>query len=209
MNNLIILAGWTRDKRSYIKLIDSAPSNWQVFVPSYKELEPYKGMPVFKQNLLKYLERHKLSTVNFLGHSLGGALGLYFVASHQNKIKRLFLVDSKGLHDKESFFIEIWNFLKEHSRKSLTQNVCDLFRALKNPILNLQLLFLAHYLNATKEAKQVRQDTTILWGEKDFIAPISHGKKLKSLIPNSKLYILKDMGHDWILNSPEHFWNKV
>lgn len=71
--NLVVLPSWTRDKRSYKKLIDSAPSNWQVFILPYKELKPYREIGFFNKRLLDYLEKHNLSNVNLLGHSLGGA----------------------------------------------------------------------------------------------------------------------------------------
>lgn len=209
MNSLVILPGWTRDRRSYKKLIGSAPSNWQVFVPSYRDLKPYKGIDFFNKRLIDYLEKHNLANINLLGHSLGGALAVSFAASHQNKIKRLFLVDSKGLHDSESLFYEIRNFVKEHLKKSLVENVSDFARVMRSPSLNFRLGLLAHFADAKTQADKIRVDTIIFWGEQDFMAPIADGKKLKNLIPNAKLVVLKRMGHDWILNSPKHFWNNL
>lgn len=207
--NLVTLGGWTRDRRSYKKFIDAAPIHWKVYVPSYRELKPYKGIDFFQENLLKYLKKHSLSKINLLGHSLGAALAIYFAANYPQKLKKLFLVDSKGLYKSESIFNSIYSLYKEHTKRSTSENIRDFFRFLGNPFLNFRLGLLAHYADIEKEAKQVKTDTLIFWGEQDLIAPLSKGKKLQNLIPNSKLFILKGMGHDWIFDNHEHFWEKV
>lgn len=209
MNNLVILPGWTRDKRSYKKFIEAAPSNWKVFVPSYNELKPHKGIDYFKERLLNFLERNQLSKINLLGHSLGGALAVSFAASYRDIVKRLFLVDVKGLHKSESLFYDFCNVLRERRRRSIYNSLVALFRTLRHPIINVRLGLLAHYANVKKEATRIKVDTAIFWGERALIAPLSHGKTLRKLILNSKLFILKGVDHDWILNSPELFWSKV
>lgn len=207
--NLIVPPGWTRNKRSYRKLIDAAPSNWQVFVPSYSELKPYKGMFIVNQGLLNYLKKHSLSKVNLLGHSLGGALVLHFAASHPEKLKRLFLVDVKGVYRAESLLSDIYYIYRENRRGGFVAYISKMSRMLKNPMLNFRLGLLANAIHIGKEARGIKVRTYIFWGEEDLIAPLSHGKKLRQLILNSKLFVLKGMGHDWILNSPEHFWEKI
>ena len=207
--NLVVLGGWTRDRKSYKKLIDLAPLNWEIHVPSYKELKPYKGIEVFTKNLLKFLDLHDLSDISLMGHSLGGGLAIHFASIQYKKIKRLFLVDSKGIYDSESIVKGFQNLLKEHSKRSFAYNVRDFLRTAENPVLNFRLAIVAHYLEARYEAKKIKTDTLILWGENDLMIPPANGKELKNLIKNSKLVVLKGMGHDWILDSPEHFWKSI
>lgn len=207
--NLVILSGWTRDEISYKELISSAPLGWKVFVPSYQELKPHKGLDVFHENFLAYLKKNNIDKFNLLGHSLGGGLALHFASKYHDRIKRLFLIDSKGVYESESIISGVKNLIKEHLKRSLVDNVEDFLRVIENPILNFRLGLTAHYSDAVEQAKKIKIDTHIFWGEKDYMTPVAHGQKLKSLIKNSKLLVLKEMGHDWILSAPEHFWDKL
>lgn len=207
--NLVILGGWTRDRDSYHRLISLAPSNWDIHVPSYKYLMPYKGIDFFMARFTEYLNKYNLKNIHLLGHSLGGGLALHFASINSKNLKRLLLVDSKGVYYSESIVKGFKNLLKEHTKRGFANNVKDFLRAAESPILNFRLGLVAHYLEARKEASKIKADTLILWGEKDLMTPLSYGKELKKLIKNSKLIVLKDMGHDWILTHPEHFWNNI
>lgn len=208
-NNLVILGGWTRSRESYQKLIDIAPLNWDIYVPSYQYLMPYRGIDFFNKRFNEYLKKKELKNFYLLGHSLGGGLALHFASANGKNIKRLFLVDSKGIYDSESIIKGFQNLIKEHAGRSFTDNLKDFLRTAENPIHNFRLALVAHYQEARKEAKKIKVETLILWGEKDFMISVSHGKQLQKLIKNSKLIVLKGMGHDWILTNPEYFWENV
>ena len=44
-------------------------------------------------------------------------------------------------------------------------------------------------------AKKITQPTLLIWGEDDTETPLSDGKKMAGLIPNSKLEVIKNAGH--------------
>ena len=85
---LVVLTGWARDHHSYKKLIQSAPNDWQILVPSYNKLGLHKGIDTFGKNLSSFVKAQN-SPVSILGHSLGGALAIHFVASYPGKIEKL------------------------------------------------------------------------------------------------------------------------
>ncbi len=207
MENLVVLPGWTRDSNSYKKLVETAPSNFHIFVPSYKYLAPYKSMDVFEDRLIAFLKSNNLNKIYLLGHSLGGALALYFASKNPGLIKHLFLVDVKGA-EKHTWFSEIRGFLIEHTRRNLVSNILSFVGLLKDPILNLKMLFVAHNLNLGS-ALAIKIPTTIIWGEEDIMTPLSEGKKLNRLIKNSALRILRGAGHDWILYRGNEFWRLI
>ena len=51
----------------------------------------------------------------------------------------------------------------------------------------------------------VRQDTLLIWGDRDTATPISDGKLMEERIPNSGLCVLEGCGHFSFLEKPSQF----
>lgn len=211
MKNLVLFWGWSTTEKSYNGLIKSAPKNWKVYHASYPKLIPSGRLDKLQENILKFLERNHLSRTNILGHSLGGALALEFTRHHPNKVERLYLIDSEGVYDGKSLLNALWN-VTVHSGSisgNTKENLRALFRVLRSPILHARLGHFAHHVDLQEEAKEIKVPTTIIWGKNDHIIPLWQGKRLHNLISHSKLIILENMGHNWILEHPELFWENI
>ena len=204
---LIVLTGWARDKHSYQKLIQSARKGWKVLIPTYRELGLQKGVLEFEKNLLSFVKSQK-SPVSLLGHSLGGALAIGFASKHQKHIKELFLVDSKGVTE-GNLLKGVGDLLGENRKRTILEHMQHLKRILKRPIFHVKSGIMAHYADLEKEAMSIKAKTTLFWGEKDLLTPLSHGKKIKEYIQNSRLVVFENFSHDWILNFPERFWKEI
>lgn len=208
--NLLLLWGWTRNERSYEKLINTSPENWNILTLSYEELMPGGRPERVNDVILNFLEELGLDQVNLMGHSLGGALALEFAYHNPERVKRLFLVDSEGIYGHESLRQLIWNFLRAHSKKvALSENLKAVYRTLRKPILHARLAHFAHHADLQEQARSIKVPTLIIWGEKDRLTPPEQGKRLHKLIPSSRLIILENMDHDWVLHSPEKFWENI
>ena len=208
MKNLIVLSGFSRDGDSYGKLIKSAPSGWKVIVPSYKKLSLHKGVDFFEQSLLSYIKSFSSSKMYLLGHSLGGALAIGFAAKYRNAINNLFLVDSKGVST-ASLWDDLLKFLSHNKKRTLSEHVKTTIRVLKRPLFHIQSGMIAHKASLAKELRNIKAKTILFWGEKDGLTPLADGKKMQKLIPNSNLIVFKNLGHDWILDDPQKFWEKI
>ena len=57
----------------------------------------------------------------------------------------------------------------------------------------------------TENMKRILQPTLIVFGENDADTPPSSGKKMQSLIPNTKYIILSDAGHFSFIDQPAEF----
>ena len=59
--------------------------------------------------------------------------------------------------------------------------------------------------NLYSHFKKIAMPTLILWGEKDKETPLYMAKKLKRIIKNSSLYVIKGTGHFSYLERPDIF----
>ncbi len=211
MKDLVIFWGWTRNEKSYQGLINSAPKDWKVYPVSYEYLMPHGNLRVFKQNFLEYLKQNNLEKFYLMGHSLGGALALEFAYYYPEKVKELFLIDSEGVYEPQPIFQIIKNVFRQHPKyKNLPHHRWTSFRRiLRHPVLHTKLGYHAHNIDLQEEAKNLKVPTTIIWGEDDHLTPINQGQRLHQLISNSEFISLANEGHDWILYSPELFWQNI
>lgn len=211
VKNLVIFWGWTRNEKSYQRLIDTAPKEWEIMPISYEQLMPHGNINVFKENLLKFLKDNNLEKFYLMGHSLGGALAIDFAAYFSEKIQQLYLLDSEGVYDAQPISQAVKAIFNWHHkyRSFSDPRWASIQRILRHPILHARLGYHAHFIDLQQEASKLKVPTTIIWGANDKLTPISQGKKLHQLIVNSKFISLKDEGHDWILYNPELFWKKI
>ena len=204
----ILIGGWSRTKNSYNDLICGAPKNYEIFFVNYLSLNP-KDLVL---SLFNLLEEEKLGKYSLIGHSLGGAIAIKFCYQHPEMVKKLYLINSEGVFGEEKFFELIWAFLfqnKLYAKRKLWINLNSALNLLCHPLINLRYASFAYRANLIKEVRQIKAPTSIFWGEKDSLTPLWQGKIIKRLIPNSKLEVISDMDHDWLLHSPEKFWNIV
>lgn len=212
MKNLVLFWGWTRNEVSYKSLIDAAPKDWKIYQISFADIAPGGNRNNFQQNILDFFKKNNLSKACVMGQSLGGAFAIEFACHNPDKVEHLYLVDSEGIYGEESLAKMTKNLLLStsmYASKKAFENFKAVYRLLRNPIQNGRLAHYGHHANLEQEAKMLKVSTTILWGEKDNLTPIWQGQKLHSLIKNSKLVLLKDMDHDWILHRPELFWESI
>ena len=52
---------------------------------------------------------------------------------------------------------------------------------------------------------KIKQDTLLIWGEKDTATPLEEGKRMDELIPSSSLAVIPGVGHYSFLEAPAAF----
>ncbi len=213
---IYLLHGWT-----------CSLDKWQNLIAFLKEkdLEPVvPKIPGLTQELNKvwdindYVEWLKKETKGsgsliLLGHSNGGRIALTFAAEYPQKIAHLILIDSAGIYHKELlirlkrlFFKSLAKFGKKLSSSKILRTL--LYKAARendyknaNPVMRQTLVNL---LESDKELKfnKIKVPTTIIWGEKDKITPLSDGKIMAQKIKSAELHIIKGARHSPQFTNP-------
>ena len=217
MTRVFIIHGWTysfdkwKDISLELKMRDIEP----VFlkVPGLTEPSEHvwdiNGYVDWLNNQLKGQEEPIV-----IGHSNGGRIAMAYVQKYPDKLKQLILIDSAGVAHNEPLKVVKLKILKVISKIgkifSYIPPVKKLFYKLigaqdyLNAKPNMKAT-MANMLKADQKLKpaNIKLPTTIIWGRDDSITPLSDGKKLNSLIKDSKLTVVDGARHAPMGSHPE------
>mgnify|MGYP006157145713 FL=1 len=175
--------------------------------------------------LSQFLEKIKVDKFYLAGNSLGGNIAWNYAAEYPEKVLKLILIDASGLPTftpQPSIFkmakTPILNSLflyitpKFIIRKNIEQVYADKLKVTDALVTRYHKMSLrtgnrkafidraktdfnlAEKVNLVK-LKSVKTTTLLIWGAKDTWIPLGNGKRMDSMLPNSKLVILENSGH--------------
>lgn len=209
--DLLFFWGWSHGDTTDKDFRKCAPDNWNIHTISYQEIMPIDDPQQVSRKLIDFLDQKNIERVSVYGHSVGGAVALNFTNLNPTRVKHLYISDSEGIYEPQSPWQLVRNVIDPgpNAKVDLSDTVENIIKIIKQPLLYTKLAYFAHKVNLEREARDVKVPVTIIWGEKDKLTPLSQGQRLHFLVPNSKLVVLKDEGHDWILYRPEKFWGLI
>ena len=175
--------------------------------------------------LSQFLEKIKVDKFYLVGNSLGGNIAWNYAAEYPEKVLKLILIDASGLPTftpqppifkmaKTPILNSLFLYItpKFIIRKNIEQVYADKLKVTDAVVTRYHKMSLrtgnrkafieraktdfnlAEKVNLVK-LKSVKTTTLLIWGAKDTWIPLGNGKRMDSMLPNSKLVILKNSGH--------------
>ena len=175
--------------------------------------------------LFQFLEKIKVDKFYLAGNSLGGNIAWNYAAEYPNKVRKLILIDASGLPTftpqptifkmaKTPILNSLFLYItpKFIIRKNIEQVYADKLKVTDTLVIRYHKMSLrtgnrkafieraktdfnlAEKVNLVK-LKSVKTTTLLIWGAKDTWIPLGNGKRMDSMLPNSKLVILENSGH--------------
>jgi pimeloyl-ACP methyl ester carboxylesterase len=169
---------------------------------------------------------------NLVGHSMGGAIALFYAGRFPGEVKRLVLIDAAGILHRKAYV----NFAVSAGLdnllgilagvgKTLVDNAMDATAQATSPFLPVSpdpsFVLQSSLLRATildtpmriaalativenfaPAIAKVEAPTWILWGRRDAIASLRSGLLLKARLPYAQLKVLENSGHDPMSSEP-------
>lgn len=222
---VIMLQGWGTHLGVYDSVADSINEKYKFvqfdfpgFGGSDEPREPW-NVDAYADFFCKFVQALGIRKATLIGHSYGGRV-IIKLASRESipfEIKNIVLIDSAGVMPKRTFIqkmkIKRYKILKKILN---TKMVYMLFPELVEDWRSRQGS--ADYRNATPMMRQclvmavnedltgllpkIKQDTLLIWGDKDTATPISDAKIMEKKIPNAGLVVLSDAGHFSFIEQP-------
>jgi pimeloyl-ACP methyl ester carboxylesterase len=213
--SIVVLHGWYSSKERWQKvkeIIEKEGIKAEIpDLPGFKEetklnnpwnLDGYLGWTE------KFIEEKKNSgelaePFFLLGHSFGGRVAIKFAIKHPEKLKGLILLSAAGIKlpenpvAKYSLIFKKLYFLPGYN---LFRKIFYKFILRKTDYIKLEGVMKETFKNTVGEdlsglLPEIKTKTLILWGEKDNVTTLSDAYLMKEKIKNSKLEILKGIGH--------------
>jgi len=166
------------------------------------------------------LNRFNVDQVDVMGVSWGGAMAQHFTLQHGDRVRRLVLAATTAgmfmVPGNPAALTKMVNprryvdaaFMEEHFRTlygGLTGGKAEHIDRLTPPTprgYTYQLLCMLGWTSAPM-LPFLKKEVLIMMGEDDQIVPLTNGKILEALIPNSRLEIFEQGGHLFMLTHRE------
>ncbi|WP_300583553.1 alpha/beta hydrolase [uncultured Pseudoalteromonas sp.] len=184
--------------------------------------------------LAEVVDHYIAEPTSVVGHSMGGAVSLYFAGKYPEKLNKLVLVDAAGILHKVAFIKPISNVPKPDIRlpKFLSTKLAQLndfttglieegaiysylsellqrsdgaWKLVMGETPNMNAALSLVEEDFSEIVSNLKIETHIIWGEEDAVAPLRTAKVLNSQLINSDLATLPDVGHVPMKQQPKQF----
>jgi pimeloyl-ACP methyl ester carboxylesterase len=157
--------------------------------------------------IVQVMEALHLQQAHLIGHSMGGLLCLWIAAHHPEVVARLVLVSpAVFLPQKQSAFsymLPLLRGVRDLRPPFLPILAVDALRA--GPRVLLRTVNDLLKLDMHKEIKDITVPTLLVWGERDTLVPLSIGYILRQELSQSRLFVIKRVGHTSMFDRPREF----
>jgi pimeloyl-ACP methyl ester carboxylesterase len=226
---LLLLHGMFGDYLDWEPVLEPLAKNNRViavdlpgFGDSSKPRTQYTG-DFFTDNIDALLEQLNVQKVNLAGNSFGGIIAMLYVLGRPDRVNKLVLVDSGGLHHfSEEEKITALTRFSEANLKLLTSQIQEtIFGALflngSSPVRtryiekqNAKLsrndfadytYSIHHCIKLALDSDlrdrlcEIKRPTLLLQGGKDLVVQVEWVREARTKFPNAELKILPDCGH--------------
>jgi pimeloyl-ACP methyl ester carboxylesterase len=206
---LVIIHGWTYNLDKWTETLSVLKSQGydpiMLKVPGLTEpSEKVWDIDGYVEWLSEKIKNYEKPII--IGHSNGGRIAMSFIQKYPDKLDKLILIDSAGILNNYTIPKLKLKALKVISKIGKIFSYIPIVKKVFYKLIGAQ-----DYLNAAPNMKVTMQNmlladklidpakilvpTIIIWGRGDKITPLRDGKKLNSLINESKLYVIDDARH--------------
>jgi pimeloyl-ACP methyl ester carboxylesterase len=229
---LVVVHGGGGDARTWRDNIIELSAKYTVYapdLPGYGGSQPLEGsyyIPELSRFIGRFAASLGLERFNLVGHSMGGGVALDYALKSPHKIKKLVLVSSLCLGREIAFWVRLFSipaFLR--SLGALTISVMKGIKWLAerlNPAefimpLSPAAVTVGGNITTFKQQSVVLEDrlaevsvpTLLVWGARDPIVPVRHAYRAAKVIPDCRVKVFQNRGHNVHREELEEFSNTL
>ena len=227
---LVLVHGYLGSSEMWNLQKEFLSKHFRIFTPalpgfgeSYK-VQSLNSINAIAKFIFKCLDEKKITEFHLMGHSMGGMIVQEMVKISGDRIKKLICFATGSIGDVPGRF-ESMDTTRERLKKDglketvnritkkwfIEGNKAKYYYLCENAVKNISIQSADNALIAMKNwrgyenLKNIKQDTLIIWGDRDVSYNFGQVDTLKKNIPNSKLEIFKGCSHNVHLEEPQKF----
>jgi len=227
---LVLIHGYLGSSEMWILQKKFLSKNYRIITPalpgfgeSYK-VKSLNSINKMAQMLLKLINEKNINKFHLLGHSMGGMIVQEMAKISGEKIKKLICFATGSIGDIPDRFESIDTSIEKLKEEGIKETVKRIppkwfvkgqkaknYYLCENAVKQIKEVTAYNALVAMKNwrgyenLKNIKQDTLIIWGDKDVSYNFNQVDILKKNILNSKLEIFKGCSHNVHLEEPQKF----
>lgn len=225
---IFCLHGWGQNKEALEllgALLQKESTPYLIDLPGFGGSAPPKevwGAEDYADALVKTLDQYGISQADFLGHSFGGKVAATLAFRHPERVRKLILIASAGLHPTRSFteklrraavsFLGKGSKLYDYLSGSTTFETFFIPRFGSRDYQNAGVMrpILVRSVNEDLSSilPKIKTSSLILWGEKDMETPIECGRRFAEGIHKASFCSFPYHGHQLIEDVGAHLCAK-
>lgn len=237
---LLLVAGLASDSQSWLPIMDELSWHYRVIifdnrgVGRTKPLEAETSIPLMADDCIGLIKHLGLSSVNLLGHSMGGFVALDCAIRYPEYVSKLILVGTNALNPERNnvLFYDWVTYLESGMKPELwfrnlfywifSKHFFEDREALNNTV---QLAIAYPYqqtitafknqvrairaFNCVENLPEICSKTIVICGEEDLLFPPEESTGLLQAIPGVFSSIINHAGHAIHMEKPREFINVV
>ena len=185
-----------------------------------RELERTARPESYAKFIMGVVSKYAKSKIIYVGHSMGGAIGLRFVSQYPQLVDKAVLMNAAGILEKASYLKFLTRMQKDTKLKSFFAGISNIamdfavevfdkftsLRILKSIMdknVDARIALALIETDFTDDIKALKTPTLVIWGGKDLVAPVRTGHMLNYHLANSKLEIIPEGGHVPLVVTPK------
>jgi pimeloyl-ACP methyl ester carboxylesterase len=225
---LLLLHGYSDSWFSFSRILELLPANLRLIIPDQRghgESErPENGYELddFAADAIALLDHFGIASANVVGHSMGSFIGQRMAALAPTRIAKLVLVGSAASPRNENVMslaeavqalkdpVDI-DFVRQFQMSTIHRPVPAAFlegvirESLKLPARVWQAVLSGLIDTPFPSSAVASSPVSIFWGDKDAIFGATEQNELLRRLPNARLHVFTDVGHDPQWEVPEDF----
>ena len=223
-NTVLLLHGWGSNIVLFDSLISALKDKYRVIaldMPGFGGTdEPSFAMNVddYTDFVTEFIEKLNLKKLSLIGHSFGGRVIIKMANRKLNfDLDKIVLIDAAGIRPKKSLAVQvkvksfkIARFIFENTAlgKMYPNFINNMRKKSGSADYNMASVRMREILvkvvneDLTNLLSNIKNNTLLIWGDKDDSTPISDAHLMNKLIADSRLVIVENTGHYSFLENP-------
>ena len=227
-NDVLLLHGWGVDSSVMQPIQEHFSQKFRVTridLPGFGQSPAPKtawSIYDYADFVAKLINQLKLKDPIIIGHSFGGRISI--ILGSRGIGSKFILTDSAGILPKRSvgYYMRVYSYKAAKKLMNLSflkkykDRVLNIWQS-KNPSSDYAAatgIMREIFIKVVNEDLQpllhkITVPTLLIWGENDTATPLSDGKLMEQLIPDSGLVVFPQSGHYCFLDAPIRFYTVV